>query len=287
MATQYSRKVRIIVLLCVVMAVSFAVVLYYTVRIEKEVLTVAFLDVGQGDAIFIETPHGNQMLIDGGKGRAVLRALNTRMPFFDRSIDVVLATHPDFDHIGGLPEVFRRFDVGMFLVSGVEDTGDDIETLTHAVHEAGTKTVSVRDTMYINLDTDVTVDVLFPDREVTHLEVNTASVIVKLTYKDTTFLFTGDAPAGIETYLAGRYKEQLASDVLKLGHHGSNTSSANVFLGYVDPSYAIISAGCDNQYGHPHTEVLERLAQFSIAPLSTCKEGTIVFESDGTTVTRQ
>ena len=97
---------------------------------------------------------------------------------------------------------------------------------------------------------------------------------------------TGDAPASIETYRASRYGEALQSDVLKLGHHGSKTSSAELWLGYVDPEYAVISAGCDNSYGHPHQEVLDRLERFGIKKVSTCGEGTIVFESDGRTVRR-
>lgn len=281
-----AHRYQFALLLCLVLAVCFVFVSVSALQSSKGTLTVAFLDVGQGDAVLIETPQGNQMLIDGGKGRAILRELGNQLSFFDRTIDVVLATHPDFDHIGGLPEVFQRFNVGMFLTSGVKDDGEDMAALLRAVAQEGNEVIKARDTMYLTLDTDVVVEVLFPDREATHLEANTGSVVVKLTYKDTTFLFTGDAPAGIEAYLAGRYKEQLESDVLKLGHHGSKTSSALVFLGYVDPSHAVISAGCDNPYGHPHAVVLERLEQFNISYANTCNEGTIVFESDGIAVTR-
>lgn len=249
-------------------------------------LKVAFLDVGQGDSIYIETPHGNQVLIDGGKGRVVLRELGRMMPFNDRSLDVIVATHPDADHIEGLPELFSRYHVGMFIESGVRDDDNaDNQALHQKVQEEGLEIIEARKEMRLVLDTDVTLHILFPDRDVEHVETNTASVVAQLTYKDTSFMLTGDSPAGIETYLTTLYGEGLKSDVLKLGHHGSRTSSSDVFLGYVDPDYAVISAGCDNSYGHPHKEVLEKLDTFKIKTVTTCEKGTIIFESDGSAVT--
>jgi competence protein ComEC len=248
---------------------------------NSDELTVTFFDVGQGDAIFIETPNKNQVLIDGGMGRAVLRHLGSHMSFFDRSIDVVIATHPDADHIGGLPNVLARYDVGMFLTSAVHDSGTDARALTASVLNEPLEIIHANHTMTLLLDRDVVLEVLFPDRDVEMLETNTASLILKLTYKDTSFLFTGDAPQGIETYVASIYEDALQSDVLKVGHHGSKTSSAEVFLGYVNPEYAIISAGCDNAYGHPHREVVERLQRFEIEILETCAHGNITFVSDG------
>ncbi|KKS36302.1 MAG: Beta-lactamase domain protein [Parcubacteria group bacterium GW2011_GWD2_42_14] len=257
----------------------------YTLERDK-VLTVAFLDVEQGDAIYIETPHGNQVLIDGGKGRAVLRELGTQMSYFDRSIDMVIATHPDLDHIGGLPEVFKRFDVTIFIESGVEDVGAENSALHEAVQNEGIYLGKARQGMTFMLDTEVKLEILFPDREVATVESNTGSVVVKLTYKNTSFLFTGDSPAGIETYLTSVYGKRLKSNVLKVGHHGSKTSTAEVFLGFVDPEYAVISASCDNPYGHPHQEVLERLERFKAQTVSTCDLGTITFISDGETISR-
>lgn len=247
-------------------------------------LTVAFLDVGQGDAIYIETPHGNQVLIDGGKGRSVLRELGSQMPYLDRSIDMVIATHPDSDHIGGLPEVFKRYDISMFVESGVEDLGPENTALREAVDQEGIVPIRARQGMTFILDTDVKLEILFPDRDVTTVESNTSSVICKLTYKDTSFLFTGDAPAGIETYVASVYGVDLRSNVLKVGHHGSKTSSVELFIGFVDPEYAVVSASCDNSYGHPHQEVVERLERFEAEVLSTCEQGTVTFISDGETV---
>lgn len=249
-------------------------------------LTVAFLDVGQGDAIYIETPSGNQVLIDGGKSSVVFRALGEVMPFYDRSIDVVLATHPDSDHIGGLPELFSRFNVSMFIEAGVRDEGAENKALHAAVVDEGLTVLEANSAMSVILDTDVVLTFLFPDRDVDSLETNTASIVTKLTYNDTSFILTGDSPAGIETYLATVYGDALKSDVLKLGHHGSKTSTTDIFLGYVAPEYGVISVGCDNSYGHPHKEVLDRLATFDITTLNTCTDGTVIFKSDGTTVTK-
>lgn len=274
--------VILILLLLVCTTVVWASALEVT---EKETVTVSFFDVGQGDAIFIETQNGTQVLIDGGKGRSILRSLGGAMSFFDRNIDVIVATHPDLDHIGGLSEVFPRYSVGMFIESGVRDDGVDNTHLHTLVKEEGLPVTYARRGQYLILDEGVFLEFVFPDRETTYLEANTASIIARLTFGETSFLFTGDAPTGIETYLASTYGTTLHADVLKLGHHGSKTSSSDVFLGYVAPSYAVISAGCDNPYGHPHEEVLEKLARFEIEMIDTCTHGTIVFESDGEFVT--
>jgi len=251
------------------------------------ILTVAFLDVGQGDAIFIEAPNGHQVLIDGGRGHAVLEGLGALMPFSDHSIDVVLATHPDMDHIGGLPDVFARYDIGMFLEPGVADDGADQTALDASVTEEGLQPVFARRGMVLVLDKGVALTILFPDRDVTNVDPNVGSTVARLTYGGTSFLFTGDSPIAIERYLVSIMGRALKSDVLKLGHHGSHTSSSETYLEYVDPTYAVISAGCDNQYGHPHKDVVERVAHLGIESHDTCHEGVIIFKSDGNIITVQ
>ena len=281
------RTYGIAMLVCTLGVATFFVWYEVLAREGPGVLTVAFLDVGQGDAIFIEAPNGSQVLIDGGVGMSVVRALGSIMPWHDRSIDVVIATHPDLDHIGGLPEVLARYDVGMVLESGVIDEGADQQAFLAAVEREGLATVHARHGMVLALDEDVHLTILFPDTDVSYFEPNTASIVARLSYGNTAFLFTGDAPASIETYLAGRYGEYLASDVLKLGHHGSRTSTHELFVGFVAPRYGIVSASCGNSYGHPHADVLDTLARFDVTVLQTCTEGTIVFTSDGTKVRRR
>lgn len=249
--------------------------------VQPTQLTVAFLDVGQGDAIFIETPRGRQVLIDGGKNRAVLGALSDVMGFRDRSLDVVIATHPDLDHIGGLPHVFARYDVSMVLETGVQDDGADYEAFMAAVYAEGLAPILGRAGMVLELEEGIELQFLFPQGDASRMEANSASIITRLTYGETSFLFMGDAPVAIERYLATQYAAGLQSAVLKLGHHGSKTSTSEEFLAMVSPDYAVVSAGCDNQYGHPHAEVLERLARHSVAVADTCADGTVVFRSDG------
>ncbi len=255
--------------------------------IQRGTLRVIFFDVGQGDAALIETPSGIQVLVDGGKGRIVLQGLGRELSFFDKTIDMVVATHPDLDHIGGLPYVFARYEVPLFLSSGIEDDGADNMALIAAVADEGARSEIITEPYTLLLDDGVQLDVLFPDRDVRKVEANTGSVVLRLTYGATSFLFTGDAPTSIETHLIDLYGDALKSTVLKLGHHGSNTSSALPFLGYVSPEYAVVSAGCDNSYGHPHTDVINNLHMLDVTVLDTCTHGDIVFVSDGGMVSVQ
>lgn len=247
----------------------------------RRIMTVAFLDVGQGDAIYIEAPNGNQVLIDGGSGRQVLRALGEVMPFYDRSLDVVIATHPDADHIGGLPFVLQRFAVGAIIEPGVESETGVYQEFEKIMTDDSRRHLLARRGMKLELDQGVSLDILFPDRDPTDWETNTASIVARLTYGENSFLLTGDSPIKIEKYLLGLDGQNLKSDVLKVGHHGSRTSSAPEYVAAIHPSYAIISAGLKNRYGHPHQEVLDILTKIDAVILRTDELGTIIFHSDG------
>jgi len=251
-------------------------------------MTVTFLDVGQGDATLIESPSGVQVLIDGGKNRAVIRELSREMPLFDRSLDVVIATHPDADHIGGLVDVLARYQVALVGQSSVEDSeGPDAVAFAQSVVGKKAKVVTLERGHVIDLGDGARLEILFPDRGVPEIETNTGSVIARLVYGSTAFMLTGDSPAAIEEYLVQLDGEALEANVLKVGHHGSRTSSSLIFVGYVSPEYAVISRGCDNSYGHPHEEVLATFARLEILTLDTCEEGSITFVSDGISVRRK
>lgn len=250
-------------------------------------LTVSFLDVGQGDALYIEAPNGNQVLIDGGRGRQTLRALGRVMPFWDRSLDLVIATHPDQDHTGGLPDVLSRMRIdGVVTTENTSDTGV-YEAFENEIQKERATRVLARAGERIVLDEGVVLEILSPDRDVAGWETNTASIVAKLSYGTKSFLFTGDAPQEIEKYIVGKNvhtvlgSSKMNSTVLKLGHHGSRTSTSRMFLSAVNPSYAIISAGKENSYGHPHKEVTELLDEFNIPYLITADVGTITFVTDG------
>lgn len=247
------------------------------------VLTVSFLNVGQGDATLITAPNGNQVLIDGGRDRSVLAALGRELSFFDREIEVIIATHPDSDHIGGLPDVLDRFEIDHVLVSGNE-SGEVVQDI---FHERAEHVQIVRAGTVINLGDGAYVRILFPDRDVVDSNPNDASIIVQVMYGKTAFIATGDAGKSVEEYISFVYAETLRSDVLKVGHHGSKTSTSDMFVGLVNPDVGVVSAGCDNRYGHPHGETLDTLARFNVTVLTTCEEGTVTFVSDGKTVVRK
>ncbi len=257
---------------------------WYAVQAEDRggLLTVAFLDIGQGDSIFIDAPNGNQILLDGGRGRQVLEALAAEMPFYDRSLDLVIASHPDADHIGGLTDVFENYEVTGFLEPGVPADTGVYERLQSDVAAEGAQTMLAERGMRIVLDDlhGVYLTILFPDRDPSGMETNEASIIAKLTYGEIDFLLTGDSPAKIEKYLTGVDGAMLQAEVLKAGHHGSKTSTSDAFLGAVAPEYAVISVG-KNSYGHPSPEVLDRLEAAKIKTFRTDELGTILFATDG------
>jgi competence protein ComEC len=256
------------------------------VETSHHVLTVSFLDVGQGDAILIETPSGVQFLVDGGAGRLVVSDLSTLLPFYDRSIDAVLATHADGDHIGGLVDVLDLYQVGyVFSADMAQETAVAQAFETAAVQETS-RLVTPRRGEVVALGDGVTLLVLWPNQDLPSAE-NEASVVAKLIYGNTSFLLTGDAPQSVEKYLLAHDETLLDSDILKVGHHGSRTSSAPEFIAAVSPTYAVISAGIDNPYGHPHPETLATLAAASSSALCTCADGTIVFASDGSKIWRK
>lgn len=254
---------------------------------ESPYLQVHFLDVGQGDAIFIETPSGAQVLVDGGRGSSVLGELTKVMGFFDRDIDMVIGTHPDLDHIGGLIDVLKRYEVSQILTT--ENKGESsAATLYEQLKEKeGAEIVFARRGHEIALDASTTLRVLFPETDPSVMESNMSSIVFQLQYGTSTFLLTGDSPKSIEEYLVLVEGESLKSDVLKVGHHGSRTSTSELFLDEVAPAYAVISAGRDNSYGHPHVEVTDLLFNKRVEILETAKEGTITLLSDGTRVWKQ
>lgn len=250
-------------------------------RIPGKTLKVYFLDVGQGDAIFIETPSRRQVLIDGGKNKKVVSQLGRIMPFGDKSLDIIIATHPDADHIGGLPEVVNRYKVELFIEPQVESENDLDNELDVRLEKKNIETLVAKRGQVIDFGDGVRLTILFPDRDVSTWETNDASIVARLDYGESSFLLTGDSPLKVESILIGLDKNMLDVDVLKAGHHGSRTSTSLSFAQATSPEYAVISAGADNTYGHPHQEVLNILKQVGSKIKSTAESGTIKFETDG------
>lgn len=275
-------------LLCLFVVILFVLnigVWFSIVRPEPKLLEVSFLDVGQGDAILIESPSGVDVLIDGGPDRSVLRTLPKELGLFDRTIDVVIATHPDKDHVAGLPNVFDRYRIRYYFAPGVAGESSFADALrASAVAEPNSRTLTARRGMRLHLGDGVYADILFPDRDVSGVETNDGSTALRLVYGTTSFLMAGDLASKTETYIASLDGAALRSDVLKVSHHGSKSSTNEAWLAAVGPEIVVISASKDNTYGHPAPEVLERIRAAEATILSTMDGGTVRLVSDGVRV---
>jgi competence protein ComEC len=247
-------------------------------------LKVSFLNIGQGDSILIETPDGYQALVDGGPDMSVLRELGQELSFFDRSIDMIVASHPDADHIAGLSDVLARYAVGTVIETTNGKETPVTQALAAAVENEHAKVVYAEPGQVIRLGASTTLHIFSPAGDETNWESNMASIVLKVEYGSTSVMLTGDAPIEIENYLVQTYPGLLKSTVLKLGHHGSKTSSSDEWLDAVRPEYAVVSAGLNNKYGHPHASVMQAVAARNIKVDETSKEGTITFYSDGKTM---
>lgn len=239
------------------------------------------LDVGQGDALFIESPNGTQVLIDGGPPRKILSQLSRVMSPFDRNIDAIIITNPDEDHIGGLSDVLKTYKVGAVFESGTWSDSKTYQNLEEEFKNKKIPNILAKKGMRLDLGGGVVIDILFPDRDVTNWETNVGSVVAKLSYGNTSFMLTGDATMSTEKIILGEFSPtQLHSNILKVGHHGSRGSTSPEFLKAVSPSDAIISVGKDNKYGHPTQEVLTLLSQIGAKVFRTDLLGTILIKCD-------
>ena len=244
-------------------------------------LRVYFLDVGQGDAILIESPTQGRVLIDGGPDRKVLSELGRVLPFGDRRIDVVIESHPDADHITGLVEVMNRFDVDTFVSTGMRSTNSLDETLDEVIQEKEINKIQAKRGVSIDLGGGAVLTILYPSGSIEGLETNEASIVSKLTLGEMDFILTGDSTKLAEYKLLSLNKELLDSEVLQVGHHGSDTSSSLLYVQAVSPEYSVISSGKDNRYGHPHKVTLDTLNKIKTNILNTADVGRILFKTDG------
>ena len=242
-------------------------------------LEVSYLDVGQGDSAYIRV-NDYDILIDAGP-RSDTDKLLTQLK--DKNIDdfeIVIATHPHEDHIGGMAKVFEEYDVKSFYMPSVTHTTKTFENMINAVKKEGIEIQTIKEGMKFDLGNDAKIDVYSPIYE-SYEEFNDYSPIMKLTFGETELIFTGDAEAHAEADVVAKYPDNLKADVLKFGHHGSSTSSTDEFLQAVSPEYGIISCGVDNKYGHPHREILDKISKYNIKSYRTDIQGQITLTSDG------
>ncbi len=274
------------VLVLIVLNVFVVVVL---LQKHEAILTVSFLNVGQGDSILIQSPSGTKLLVDGGPDRSVLRELSKKLLPWDRTVDIVVETHPDKDHIAGLGDVLARYRVLNYLDPEVSDrTSVSTYIMDEMAREPGLVHTAARRGMRLHLGGGAYADVLFPDRdESTQTETNDASVSLHVVYGNTSFMLTGDLPSTLEDRLVALDGPTLKSDVLKAGHHGSKFSTDSIWLSAVDPDIVVISAGKGNTYGHPSPEAVERIRASGARMVSTIDSGTLTFVSDGEQVVQK
>jgi len=250
-----------------------------TVQSKDGILKVYFIDVGQGDSIFIKSPDGKTMLIDAGVPEMGKKVVDYIKSLGVKKIDILVGTHPHEDHIGGMDYVINNFDIGKFYMPKVTTNTKTFEYVLNAAKNKGLKIDVAKAGVSLDLGPEVSAKMIAPNGT-KYDDLNEYSAVIKLNYGDTSFLFTGDAEAESEKEMINQGYD-LKSDVLKIGHHGSYTSTTAAFLDAVDPEYAVISCGKGNDYGHPHSVTLKKLKARNIPVYRTDECGTIVATSDG------
>lgn len=264
-------------------AIVLFISLYWLSLHKSDQLRVSLLDVGQGDSILIQTPYGQNVLIDGGPDDSVTYGLSRNMPWWDRTIDLMILTHPHDDHVSGLLDVIKRYNVKKIAYTGVVHSSPNYLAWLKLVQVKKIPIVIIDQPRKIVLGNDCYLDVLYPFDSLLNKEVeniNNSSIAAKLVYKNVKFLLTGDIEKIIEEKLLASNVD-ISAHILKLAHHGSDTSSTEEFLKKVNPDIAIISVGKDNKFGHPNGRIINRLERMGKKFFRTDLDGEVGFVSDG------
>jgi competence protein ComEC len=276
-------KIRWVFILALLLGNFF--VWYYIFQFYNRDLEVTFLDVGQGDAILIRAPGGRTMLIDGGPGKNILSRVAEQLPLFSREIDLLMESHPDTDHVGGLPDVLSRYSVRGIIKPCIASGNPYSQALDSLSKERGVPEICAENGQIIDLGRGVKIKILHTASGKIS-DTNSASIVAVLTYDKNKFLFTGDTTSAVEKYLTYTEGGKLQSDVYKVSHHGSRLSNDEKFLKMVKPEISVVSVG-KNSYGHPSIEVLDNLVSLESVVLRTDQLGTIKLSSDGDNISRQ
>ena len=243
-------------------------------------IKISFFDVGQGSAIFLAAQNGNQVLVDGGPSDAILTKLGENLPLFDKKIELLILTHPDSDHLNGLIEVLKKYEVGAVLETGIADNSSNYLFWHQLLKENNTPIYIAHLGQAIRIADGFEIKILAPLVKIAGQSsgsINNTSIAGKVIYGQNSLIFTGDAEKAEETQLISSGLN-LKAQILSVGHHGSKNSSGADFLAAVDASTAVIQVGRNNRYGHPSQEALERLKNSEI--WRTDLEGDINFECD-------
>lgn len=272
---KYSKNTKLAIL---IFFVFFTILLVIAgISFFDNSLRVSFYDIGQGNAVFIETPKNYQILIDGGPGPLILRKLGSDMPFWDRTIDLIIATHQDADHISGLIDVLSRYKVKNVLInSSIYKDTIVFKSFYNAILNEGAKIYLAKEGQKFS---DIEFKTIYPFSEIESLkdyndrkDYNDISIVNLLEYNGIKIMFTGDATEYVEYKLLEKY-QNLDIDILQVGHHGSKTSSSFNFLKTITPNISIIQVGMNNRYKHPNKNVIERFQNLGIPIWRTDLDG--------------
>ncbi|WP_099335693.1 ComEC/Rec2 family competence protein [Clostridium cadaveris] len=280
---------KIILVLVVILSLSFAACSSESSSKKAPISTgnelkVHFIDVGQGDSILVQFKDKN-LLIDAGPRSSSNDLLKYLKGINLTKLDYVVATHPHEDHIGGMPEIIKNFEIGEFYAPKKQVSTKIFQTMVEDLKKKNHKINVAKAGVSLDMDSDISVEMIAPNSS-DYENVNNYSAVIKVTYKDTSFLFTGDAEKLSEKEILQK-KYDIKADVLKLGHHGSSTSSSKEFLDKVNPKIAVASLGKNNDYGHPHKEIIKAMKDRKISFYRTDELGTIVLKSDGKNITKE
>jgi competence protein ComEC len=247
-------------------------------------LHVYFLNVGQGDAIFIRGPKGQKILIDDGPDNSVLSELGSRMNFYDRKIDLLILTHPDSDHLIGLIDVLKRYKVGKILTNGLSEKSPEYQEWKLQIEENKIPVQLAKKGQAIEIEPNIKINILNPSHYLINQQIentNNSSIVLKIVNKNVSFLLTGDAEeeVGDEFF---KNNVDIKADILKISHHGSRNGLGNRegIIDKIKPELAIISVG-KNKFGHPDQSILKLLDKYKINKLRTDEKGTIEIVTDG------
>lgn len=249
---------------------------------DSQVVRMAFLDIGQGDATLIDFPDGTQMLIDCSKDARVLEALSRNMSFYDRKIETIVITHPDYDHYGGCEDVLHRFEVEEVIYTGYPKENVTWKSLVKTLQQKGLWYTQMLDYEKREYGT-ARVEFLYPNASIDVLDTsevgsNESSIVMRIAVGQSDALLMADAETEVEELLMHDYGTNIDVEVLKVGHHGSAGGTSSEFLEAVTPIYATISSGKENSYGHPSNRVVRKLERVGAQVLRTDLQGDIIIE---------
>jgi len=251
--------------------IAIFVIVYFLVTVfldlNSRLLEVSFLNIGQGDFCLIRTPNHHTIIVDGGPDpKTSLSKLSEKLPFYDRSIDLVILTHSHSDHLNGLIDIIKDFKVGAVLITGALADQEMYKTFLQTIQDKDIDLLFADSSKDFYFDDEVYLDILYPftnQKNKKYKNINNSSVFFNLHYKENEILFTGDLEEDVHPFLA-KYKDKLKTDILKLSHHGSKNGTTKLLLEKTKPSIGVLSYGLNNKFNHPHIEAVDLLDQFDI-----------------------